>query len=178
MNLFERLIEDFIQSIINDPETKRIPIGPNSADPTYWRWFVWPRNRFLNCYLHNFHHDDPEDLHDHRMINISFLLQGSYYDEHFLIKPTPGLPLPRTERTLVKEWHFRFRLPSSPHRVVLLRDADLKPIPSWSLFLGFPHWRNWGFWLQDGLGAYWVSHEEYVEDPDPLSEGYGRKKVR
>src|SRR5712691_4764339 len=103
MTWFDRRIENFIRRIRDNPEIKKIPIGPNPKDPTYWRWFVCPRNRFINCYLHNFRHDDAVDLHDHRMVNISFLLRGQYYDEHYVTMPIEGYPLPRTDRTLIRE---------------------------------------------------------------------------
>jgi len=179
MNWFDRKIQDFITSIRDDPkrnETK-ISVGDDPDNLTYWRWFVWPRNRFLNLYLHNFTHDDAHDLHDHRMINISFILQGSYFEERFCWWPVSGLMLPPTSRRLRPQYSLTFRLPSTPHRVVLPRDAEGREIPSWSLFIGFPHWRNWGMWCpgKNGNSAFWRPHQEYVMTRDPLNKNYGRK---
>jgi hypothetical protein len=159
-------------------------------NPTYWRWYIWPRNRFVNCYLHNFLRDDEEDLHDHRMINISVVLSRiGYREELFLRKPVPGNLLPGTYMKRVEFMHPRIRLPSTPHRVVLWK-ADGKPQAIWSLFVGFPHWRNWGFWcpgkklpasnvesrLQYRIeGARWIPWETYVLGDDPTSSDYGTK---
>jgi hypothetical protein len=179
MNWFERRIEDLIVSIRDDPvrNATKISVGDDLDNPTYWRWFVWPRNQFLNLYLHNWLNDDAHDPHDHRMMNISFILQGSYFEERFVVSPTPGQPLPRMETVFRKRYSVTMRLPATPHRVVLPRDAEGRPIPSWSLFLGFPQWRNWGFWCsgKDGLTASWRPHEEYAMSADPTGKDYGRK---
>lgn len=175
MKWIDRKIDEFIQRIRDSRDP--ISIGDDPKAPTYWRWFVWPRNRFLNLYLHNFLRDDAHDLHDHRMVNISFILQGSYFEERFLAKVVPGATLPRTGRTVRPQYSFTFRLPATPHRVVLRRDTYDKPIPSWSLFLGFPHWRNWGFWCpgKDGRSAFWREHEAYAMSANPTESNYGRK---
>lgn len=171
----KRFIDRFIQAVRDNPKTKRIPIGPNPEDPTYWRYFVIPRNRFFNIYLHNFRHDDAEDLHDHRMANISILLQGQYYEERFAAMPIPGFPLPRTKRELVRK--IKFRLPATPHRVVLRRDVHNRPIAIWSLFIGFPQIRDWGFWMEEDGRAFWLSHTQVVMTLDPTDPGYGQRKA-
>lgn len=187
MKWFDRKMQEFITAI-RDSDRKPISVGDDLKNPTYWRWFVWPRNRFLNLYLHNFLQDDAHDLHDHRMINISFILQGSYFEERFIRKPVLKQRLPPTNRRLRPQYSLTFRLPATPHRVVLLRDAEGRPIPSWSLFLGFPQWRNWGFWCpgtlpafnvrtreQYSTGAHWRPHEKYAMSADPTGRDYGRK---
>lgn len=158
--MFEIAINDFIVSVRN---SKRVPqpIG-RLDDPTYHRWYVWPRNPVFNCYLHNFHHDDEQDPHDHRMLNITFTLQGSYYEERFMRRPRVGRPLPKTFKTLLKQHRILVRLPWTPHRVVLRRDHDDKPIPVWSLFIGFPQFRGWGFWCPNGGAAKWRPQKEYL----------------
>lgn len=175
MRWLDRRIDEFIQWI-RDNQTP-ISIGDDPEAPTYWRWFVWQRNSYLNLYLHNFLRDDAHDLHDHRMVNISFILQGSYFEERFMIRPTPGMPLPRTSRTYRPQHSLTFRLPSTPHRVVLPRDIEGRLTPSWSLFLGFPHWRNWGFWCpgKDGRTAFWRQHEDYAMSANPTESNYGRR---
>ena len=41
----------------------------DQADPYLHRWYVIPRNRFLNLYLHKFLRDDEDRaLHDHRSL--------------------------------------------------------------------------------------------------------------
>lgn len=172
MRWFDRKIDQFIRRIRDNPAQTPITVGPPD-DPTYHRYFVIRRNRWLNFYLHCFHHDDEEHLHDHRAANISILLQGGYFEERFIWRPVEGYPLPPTTRFQVQSRRILFRRPSTPHRVVLYRDSEGRPIPVWSLFIKFPDVRNWGFWLP---GALWVPYTEYVADPDPNSSGYGRRK--
>ena len=214
MNWLDRKIDDFIRRVRDtnpvgvDPKNpiaiggKKVLIGdpppPGSGsntvgaafkieNPTYWRWFVWPRNRFVNCYLHNFLRDDEEDLHDHRMVNISVVLSRiGYREELYRSKPRIGWPLPRTIIRRVRFMRPRIRLPSTPHRVVLHRNEEGRPMPIWSLFIGFPHWRNWGFWcpgtkIQAGnqkipiSAARWIPWEQYVLGSDPTSSDYGTR---
>jgi hypothetical protein len=47
------------------------------------RWWVIPRNKFFNIYLHHFlHSDDDRALHDHPWWNVSILLRSGSYVEH------------------------------------------------------------------------------------------------
>lgn len=174
MTWLEIKIEQFIRHI---RDTKPcIPIGPID-DPTYWRFFAIPRNRFLNIYLHNWHHDDLEHLHDHRAANISFILQGSYYEERFLWQPEEGHSLPPTDIVHRPNHSILFRLPSWPHRVKLPRDQEGKPIQSWSLFIKFPDVRQWGFYCpgNEATGSRWVHWEKYTAGTDPTAVGYGQR---
>lgn len=55
------------------------------------RWYVIPRNPWLNVYLHQFLHDDEDRaLHDHLWWFISIMLWGSYME----ILPSPGAVWP------------------------------------------------------------------------------------
>lgn len=181
MNWLDRKIDDLICRIRDDPQTvadkavwlagaedppKRrvIPVGPGgAANPTYWRYFVWPRNPVFNCYLHDFRRDDEQDPHTHRMMNISFICTApGYFEERFAFEPIEGQPLPYTELKFVPPRRPFFRLPHTPHRVVLKRDAEGKAIPIWSLFIGFPQFFNWGFWCPGGGKAKFVPQEIYL----------------
>lgn len=176
MSLIDRFIERIrTRNPIGVDPKNPIAIG-GERNPTYWRWYVWPRNRFVNCYLHNFLRDDEEDLHDHRMVNISVVLSRvGYKEELFLRQPHEGEPLPGTYMKRVRYLFPRVRLPSTPHRVVLNKLNDGTPIPIWSLFIGFPHWRNWGFWCPGNGRARWVPWEKYVLGQDPTSSAYGTR---
>lgn len=128
------------------------------ADFTIWqgdipylrRWWIIPRNRFFNIYLHHFlRSDDDRALHDHPWINCSILLSGSYR-EHMpgdiikLRKPwRPWLP-----------WRLPMRWPSSAHRVELIDGNSV-----WTLFITGPKIRTWGFHCQRG----WIPWTEFVE---------------
>jgi hypothetical protein len=60
--------------------TRRAPdflIG-GADDPYIRRWWVIPRNRWFNVYLHQFlRSDDDRALHDHPWANCSILLRGA-----------------------------------------------------------------------------------------------------
>lgn len=169
--MFENAINDFIVRIRT---SDRVPIMiGNQKDPTYHRWFVWKRNRWLNCYLHHFHKDDDEHHHDHRMLNITFTLQGAYYEERFMRRPRVGQPLPKTFKTLLKQHRILVRLPWTPHRVVLRRDTFDKPKQVWSLFIGFPQMFAWGFWCPNNGSAKWQPFEKYAATNNPNAPNYG-----
>ncbi len=54
-------------------------------DPYVRRWWIIPRNRFFNIYLHQFlHSDDDRALHDHPWVNFSYLLRGGYLEHSML----------------------------------------------------------------------------------------------
>lgn len=175
MNWLDRKINDFICRVRDNPKIMKVAVGP-ADDPTYHRWFVIPRNPFFNIYLHRFRHSDAEDLHDHRMANISIILQGSYCEQRFVRKPVVGKPLPDTRIIPVFRLRPFFRRAATPHRVVLTGDIVGMPSPVWSLFIGFPHVRNWGFWMVYHGIACWIPHQAYVSDTDPLSAGYGQNR--
>jgi hypothetical protein len=50
-------------------------IGPDN-DPYMKRWFIIPRNRVFNIYLHYFLHDDERTLHSHPWWSVSVALHG------------------------------------------------------------------------------------------------------
>lgn len=179
MNWLQSRIDDFIRSVRDDPKRKPIAVGDQN-NPTYWRWFVIPRNRFINVYLHNFLKDDEEHLHDHRAANISFRLQGCYFEERFVCRPQPGQPLPPTIRRFQRHHSLTFRLPSTPHRVVLLRDDEGQPIPCWSMFIKFPDVREWGFWCPGLRGRFssWRHWTKYAAVADPNHPYYGKPGAR
>lgn len=117
-------------------------IGPPD-DPQLERWFVIPRNRAFNIYLHRFNRsDDGRALHDHPWINCSLPLSPWGY-----VEETRDCPQRRTAGRLT------FRLPTTPHRVVL---PDGRP--TLSLFFTGPVVRVWGFHCPRG----WVPWQEFV----------------
>lgn len=63
--------------------TRRAPdfvIG-GAERPYLLRWFVIPRNKVFNVYLHQFlRSDDDRALHDHPWVNLSILLRGGYIE--------------------------------------------------------------------------------------------------
>jgi hypothetical protein len=111
------------------------------------RWWVIPRNKSFNIYLHHFlKSDDDRALHDHPWINMSLLLTGKYI-EHTI---SAGGVHNRKEYSAGA---IKFRGAKYAHRV------ELTDGPCWSLFITGPVMREWGFHCPSGW-KYW---KEFVE---------------
>ena len=97
------------------------------------RWYVIPRNRFLNIYLHRFgQSDDDRALHCHPWYSVSFLLKGELLEHHFNGKRHIPWLLPV------------FRTAKFAHRLELVKG------PVWTLFVTGPRVREWGFHCPQG----------------------------
>ena len=162
------------------------------------RWYVIPRNRFFNIYLHHFlQSDDPRALHDHPWWNVSIVLKGGYWEIVPVVTPRntdleawarPSAKtffsdvgrahiasyFLRTRRVYRRPGTIKARGALDAHRVELLWDGiDSQGKPKerscWSLFITGPNRRVWGFWLPDG----WAPFTDMVEmTPD----GRGNKQ--
>ena len=101
-------------------------------DPYLLRWYVIPRNRWANVYLHEFHRDDDDRaLHDHPWDFVSWVIHGAYI-EHTAFG----------ER--VRRRGIALRIAEIAHRVELLA-----PVVRTLIVTG-PTRREWGFWCPQG----------------------------
>lgn len=126
-------------------------IGPHDA-PYLRRWWVIPRNRFFNVYLHNIlQNDDDRALHDHPWVNCSILLKGRYRE----ITPKGAFIRRRF-------WPY-FRRAVASHRLEII-DGGV-----WSLFITGPVIREWGFHCPNG----WRPWREFVDARDKGQVGRG-----
>ena len=127
--------------------------------PFLVRWFIIPKNRWCNIYLHKFMRDDEDRaLHDHPWMNLSLLLVNRY------IEVTRG-----EKRTMYQSGDLKFRLASSAHRIELVHTRKTghkrtkaqrkRGQPSWSLFITGPVTRGWGFHCPKGWRAQKEFHE-------------------
>lgn len=127
-------------------------------NPYLLRWYIIPRNRFFNIYLHKFcRSDDDRALHDHPWVSCSIILKGGY-QEH-----TPDGIFKRTPAGIY------FRKATQAHRVELHRawgikrtwcevcscchefhESDAIEIPAWTIFITGPKVREWGFHCPKG----------------------------
>ena len=97
-----------------------------------WRWYLIPRNRFFNIYLHRFgRSDDDRAFHDHPWYSVSFLLQGEMIEHSF--KGVRHIPFFRPV----------FRTAKFAHRLELVKR------PVWTIFLTGPKVRGWGFYCPE-----------------------------
>lgn len=135
-----------------------LPIG-GKADSYLRRWYVIPRNRWFNLYLHNIRRsDDDRALHDHPWWNCSIILKGAYVE----IVPTRGATTVSKYRATGS---VTFRAARDSHRLVITDKSG----PVWTLFITGPKLRRWGFWCTKG----WVDFEDFTAGPQGELVGRG-----
>lgn len=107
----------------------------NLDDPYLIRWWVIPRNRWFNIYLHEIRRsDDDRALHDHPWLNASIILQGGYFEHRIR---AGGVE----ERLLRMAGDVAFRGPRAAHRL----EVDRVLGSTITLFITGPIVRHWGF---------------------------------
>lgn len=117
------------------------------------RWWVIPRNPWVNVYLHDIRKsDDDRALHDHPWSNTSFLIEGSYWEI------TPEGSFLRRAGDVVT------RAADQMHRLEVV--PGLSAI---SLFITGPKVREWGFDCPQG----WVHFLDFTNEYDPSQIGRG-----
>jgi hypothetical protein len=116
-----------------------------------WRWYLIPKNKIFNIYLHRFgRSDDDRALHDHPWYSVSMLLKGEFIEHSFKgIRHIPRFaPI--------------FRTAKFAHRLEIVRG------PVWTLFITGPRIRSWGFYCPKG----WRHWKVFTSD-DGNSVGRG-----
>lgn len=137
-------------------------VGGNES-PYLLRWWLIPRNRLFNVYVHCFLRDDDDRaLHDHPWMWCSILLRGGY-SEHTI--DAGGIH----QRRLRIAPSIKVSLPSRAHRIELRR-AYGQPRPCWTLFITGPRVRNWGFHCPE---RGWVPWQEFTDPGDVGQIGRG-----
>lgn len=108
------------------------------------RWWVIPRNRYFNIYLHHIlHSDDDRALHDHPWWSLSLCLSGQ------VLEYRKGMEL-----RYVSAGDVVLRSARAAHRLELRDKADC-----WTLFVTGPVIRNWGFHCPQG----WRRWQDYTK---------------
>lgn len=159
MRLSSIIVSGLFRVLQNRVANSRPPdflIGKHS-DTYLRRWWVIPRNRFFNIYLHHFlRSDDDRALHDHPWWNASILLDGRYV-EHTIA--AGGV----NRRIEYSAGAVKLRGAKYAHRV------ELTDGPCWSLFLTGPIMRRWGFHCPHG----WRHWKDFVAGDNPGDVGRG-----
>lgn len=127
--------------------------------PYMLRWYLVPRNPWLNVYLHKFLRDDDDRaLHDHPWWFVSWMIHGRYTEQ-------------LAECTFVdRAWpSVAFRRAEHRHRVILAKDPQGEPIPCWTVVITGPKTREWGFWCPLGFVPWHV----FCDREDTGSVGKG-----
>lgn len=165
-------------------------IGPDKADPYMERWWIVPRNRVANIYLHRVRKsDDDRALHDHPWVNASVILETGYV-EMLPVEQTPeGRALGPFRHALRPPGAVVARGPRAAHRLVTIADferrhaplAEFPARPAVTLFLTGPKLRTWGFWCERWIGGKFfgtpvprfVPWQKFVNPADPGRPGPG-----
>lgn len=123
--------------------------------PYMLRWFIIPTNHYFNVYLHKFVRDDNDrEMHDHPWSFFSVVLHGAYIEQ---------IGNDRADRITRRAPSIAFRRATHKHRVELLFDKNLKPIPCWTIVVTGPKIRVWGFWCPKGF----VPWTEFIDQSNP-----------
>jgi hypothetical protein len=117
------------------------------------RWWIVPRNKLCNVYLHEIlHSDDDRALHDHPWDNTSMLLEGSY------IEHTPEGSFDREAGSIIH------RKATDAHRLEIPEGGR-----AISLFFTGPTIREWDFHCPQG----WRHWRDFVDTRDSGQVGRG-----
>lgn len=141
MDIIRRIILRFADGVVRRRGPDQV-IGGRDR-PYLRRWYLLPKNRLFNVYLHQFLRDDDDRaLHDHPWVSMSYVLETGYW-EH----------LPQG-RKLRLPGSIIFRRAIAAHRIALLRDEGVPEawagIPAWTIFITGPNVRSWGFHCPQG----------------------------
>ena len=161
MSLFNRIAARLIA--ISEKREPDFVIG-GAERPYLRRWWLIPRNRWFNIYLHEFlRSDDDRALHDHPWANCSILLRGSYV-EHTIA--AGGIE----RRNELRAGDWRLRLTGRIAHRVELHESESGPLACWTLFVTGPRYREWGFHCPS---AGWVHWERFTAADDAGAVGKG-----
>lgn len=111
------------------------------------RWYVIPRNRWLNVYLHRYKGSDyARAIHDHPWWSLSWMLNGWM------------LEIDNDGERLIHAGDWRLRPARYAHRLRLIQDSQ-DPVWPVTLFLTGPRIRDWGFHCPTG----WIPWRRFDE---------------
>lgn len=143
-------------------QPKREPdflIGPSKEDPYLRRWWLIPRNKFFNIYLHHMIHDDEDRApHDHPWASLSLCLEG-YIEEHQLVDVKQNLWT--INGIFAGDWKWR--------GTTYLHKLKLPRGDAWTLFFTGPVVRVWGFQCPQG----WREWKKFVNPRNKGEPGLG-----
>lgn len=142
--------------------------SPERLKPQLLRWWLIPRNRFLNVYLHKIIRNDEERaLHDHPWKSVSFLLRGRLGEvrhrylallRSYGFHPEALKDHGELRSYEMKKFRPKFRTADYAHRLFLPDPSK----PAWTLFITGPKIRKWGFHCPKG----WIRWEKFVSLDD------------
>ena len=123
------------------------------------RYFIIPRNKWFNIYLHKYKGSDYKEFHDHPWHSMSILLAGKL---HEIQRTELGQMVDRR----IFKFIPKFRTPQYSHRIIL------RSRRAWTIFFTGPTVRPWGFWV-DGR---WFSAMNFVDENGKVN--FRARKIR
>jgi hypothetical protein len=134
----------------------------SEADPYMLRWYLIPRNRWLNVYLHHILRDDEDRaLHDHPWASMSLCLHGEV-GEVYGDWDGQCTRVARAGSLVYRSSRFAHRL--------FLPDG-----PAWTIFITGPRIREWGFWCpRESPAGGWRHWKEFTAFREVGEDGKGR----
>lgn len=128
-------------------------------NPYMYRWWIIPRNRWFNVYLHRVVKDDDDRaLHDHPFWSLSLCLEGRLGEIYAL--GVDDLGVVGEAVRFVRPGDLVWRRSRFAHRLLLPpREPE-----AWTLFITGPRIREWGFWCPGTaeIGQRWVHWKEFT----------------
>jgi hypothetical protein len=139
-------------------------------NPYLLRWYLIPRNRWLNVYLHKFMRDDDDRaMHCHPWWFISILIKGEYAEHRGIPGEYHGLPMVSFSRVERRAPSIAYRRATDRHRIELRKFMHVRPIPCWTIVITGRKLREWGFYCPKGF----VPWHEFVAQEDHGNIGKG-----
>jgi len=130
-------------------------------DPYLLRWWLIPRNRWFNAYLHEFIRDDEDRaLHDHPFPSLSLALHGAMKEIYHGRGPWTFTEFSRD----VAPGDLIYRRATFAHRMVVPTPGAI------TLFVTGPRIREWGFICGP---TRWVHWRDFVDARDSGKVGRG-----
>lgn len=143
-------IMNLVTNLLSKLKPNRKPdfIIGGEENPYMLRWYIIPRNRLLNVYMHKVLRSDEPLYHDHPWWSLGIILEGAYY-EH-----TPSID--GDTKTAFERCKVKFRNGQYLHWL------EVKDGPVWTLFMTGPKFKEWGFICPRG----WVHWKEATRKAD------------
>ena len=132
----------------------------NDVDYLY-RWWVIPRNKYFNIYLHKVVGDDEPFFHDHPWNSVGIILKGEYvewtpYEQNRFHKLKRKLTNAAFSIETLSQGNIKYRDITYAHYLTVSKPDDrwyegkvYEPV--WSLFITGPKKRDWGFYNKQGV---------------------------
>lgn len=151
MRFIAKILAKFFKWKYEDKSPDFIIFGEDDQ-PYMLRWWVIPRNKYFNIYLHKVIGDDDRAMHDHPWNSLGLILEGTYLEIIPIYQPIGRKMVDKSfggDKLSQGRWKYR----DTDFAHYLLK-YDEEPV--WTLFFTGPKKRDWGFYHPESLN--WVDH--------------------